>query len=162
MLFKYLSRLISLAVLGWVCRIFLVNTNLGLFDFFWRMETVPFIAITVLRNGRSHKEPSLLTLRELEASAYPSVAYLVSEHYHVPPLTVTLRTMGNPTLRWKKSRRLNRSHPHCLTLETVCYPSNLLAPFPLLELFYLWNPMLALHNRDFARISAQRQKSSFQ
>ena len=31
-LFKYLSRLTSVAVLGWVCMIFLVNTNLGLFD----------------------------------------------------------------------------------------------------------------------------------
>lgn len=86
-LFKYLSRLTSLAVLGWVCMIFLVNTNLDLFDLKDILEdgNCPFIAISVLRNGRSHRKPSLLILMELEASARPSVAYLVSEHHRVPP-----------------------------------------------------------------------------
>lgn len=91
------------------------------------METAPFIAVSALRNGRSHRKPSLLTLMELEASARPSVAYLVSEYHRVPPhylLLLPWEPWGTWLLRWKRSRRINRSHPHCLTLEIVCYPSS--------------------------------------
>lgn len=128
-LFKYLSRLTSVAVLGWVCMIFLVNTNLGLFDLKDILEDgncslycrqcagkrqEPQEAVPSDSDGAWGICPSLSSLSCFWVSPCPSTLLTV----------VTLRTVGNLTLRWKRSRRINRSHPHCLTLEIVCYPSS--------------------------------------